>query len=121
MSLVSKLRSVVSHAKDAGASAAIEHLLAKRLEPYGELKSLRLNSREKTIEIEVLLKGESEPLAVKVLQYELQITPEQDFLVVKRAIASREWVTALLQDFVVGRPQPLPHQHSKMVRLVLNG
>lgn len=100
---------------------AIEHLLAKRLEPYGELKNLRLNSRDKTIEIEVLLKGEAEPLAVKVIEYELQTGPEQDYLIVKRAIASREWVTVLLQDFVVGRRQPLPHQHSKMVRLVLNG
>lgn len=121
MSLVNKLRGVISHAKDAGASVAIEHLLAKRLEPYGELKNLRLNSRDKTIEVEVLLKGEAETLVVKVLEYELQSEPDQDYLVVKRAIASREWVTALLQDFVAGKRHPLPQQHSKMVRLVLNG
>ena len=121
MSLVSKLKGVLSHAKDAGASVAIEHLLAKRLEPYGELKGLKLNSRERSIEVEVFLKGETEPLRVEVLEYELQMGPDQDYLVVKRVVASREWVTTLLNDFVVGRRQPLPHQHSKLVRLVLNG
>lgn len=121
MSFASKVWGAINQAKDAGASIAIEHLLARQLEPYGELKDLKLNSRERTIHLEVLLKGETLPLGVDVLEYELQTAADQDFIVVKRVVASREWVTELLRNFLVGRRQPIPHQHSKMVRLVLNG
>lgn len=120
MSIVSKLRGAFTHAKDAGASIAIEHLLARQLEPYGELKLLKLNSRDRSIHLEVLLKGESQPLSVEVLEYELVTTADQDFLIIRRVVASREWVTALLHNFLVNHRHPIPHQHSKLVRVVLN-
>src|SRR5690606_20178654 len=121
MSFASKVWGVINQAKDAGASIAIEHLLAKQLEPYGELKELRLNSRERKVHLEVLLKGELHSLGVDVLDYELQSAADQDYIVLKRVVDSREWVTELLRNFVVGRRHPIPHQHSRMVRLVLNG
>lgn len=121
MSFANKLWGAINQAKDAGASIALEHLLAKQLEPYGELKQLKLNSRERKIHVEVLLKGEMHPLGVDVLEYELQAAADQDYLVVQRVVASREWVTELLRNFLVGRRHPIPQQHSKLVRLVLNG
>jgi hypothetical protein len=111
----------MTQAKDAGASMAIERWLARQLEDYGELKMLKINSTDKTVHVEVLLKGEYQPLSVEIQEYEFSSEGGRDYIAVKRATASRDWVNAVIRNFLIGRKHPLPEQHSAMIRVVLNG
>lgn len=119
MSFVSKLKGAIHHAKDAGSSMAAEHFVAKQLEPFGELKHLQINSREKNIAVEVLLKGERDTLWVEIEDYEFINNDGLDYFIIKRAAASREWITTLLQSVIVGRRNLIPPQYSRMARMVL--
>lgn len=120
MSWTEKLRTAVHQVKDTGTSAAIRSWLSRELADYGELLDFKLNSREKRAELHVLLKGETLPLTVTIDDYELTSVSGADFIIVKRAQASREWVNAVLRNFLIGKRHSIPAQYSGVVKLVLN-
>ena len=121
MSWVEKIRGAITQVKDTGASAAIERWLSKELADYGELLDFKLSSRDKTVELHVLLKGEKEELTVHIEEYELVSSGEDDYVIIRRAKASREWVDAVLRKFLINKRHKIPKQYSSMVKLVLNG
>jgi hypothetical protein len=53
-------------AKDAMTSRAAQVYVNNRIARYGEVQTLRINSREKTMEVSCLLHGESDPITIKV-------------------------------------------------------
>jgi hypothetical protein len=116
-----KIKSVAGHAKDVGSSAAIRLWLAHEVASFGELKGFSINSRDKSARLELLLKGETLPIVLEILEYDLVETMGKPFLLLKRVRASREWLAALLDRFLVGRPYPLPAQHQKVLLTVLRG
>ena len=94
--------------KDSLASSAAKSLLAGRIERYGRLTELRIRSREKTIQVEILLVGEVEELKIEVERYRVTGVAGAHVVVIERLRASRQWVQLVLEDFVVGKPIPIP-------------
>jgi hypothetical protein len=105
--------------KDNSVSFLAEKMLAKRLEPYGRLVSFKLNSRERSATLELLLDGEKESVTVEVQEYVMAGNPNGTSIMVKRARASRPWLNTLLADFVLGRPFPVPEQYAAYLRNLL--
>ncbi len=77
-----------------------------------------IDSRQKTIQFEVLLKGETESLSVIVQEYEIISEETQTFIVVRKAVASREWINTLLHQFVIGQRFLLPDKYASLVKMV---
>jgi hypothetical protein len=120
MGLGDFVKGALGSVKDSGASAAIKGWLARELADYGEVLDFSINSRARSAELHVMLKGERERLTVHIDEYEIQ-SGERDWIVVRRARASREWVNAVLRKFVIDKRHQIPPQYSGMVKLVLNG
>jgi hypothetical protein len=120
MGLGDLVMGAIGSVKDSGASAAIHLWLSRELADYGEVLDFKINSRERSAELHLLLKGEREKLAVHVDEYEV-IAADKDYIVVKRARASREWVNAVLRNLVIGKRHQIPPQYSSLIKLVLNG
>ena len=89
-------------------SLALPMLNNAWLKPYGQATALKLNSTDKALEITLELKGESEPLRLHVQEYELVVQGSQKHLVIKRLTTSREWMTELARNFLIGKQLPLP-------------
>ena len=87
-----------------------EKVLAKRVEPYGKLLDVKIQSGANSASIKLLLKGETEPVALQIDEYRLFEEGADAYLEVKRASASREWLHLLIQDFLVGRRFSIPDQ-----------
>ena len=79
---------------------------------YGEITSLEINSQDKTIHFEALMRGEKDPIRVEILRYEIVRRDGRAFFVTKEIGTSREWVTTLAQKELVDRPIPLPETFS---------
>lgn len=77
-----------------------------------------IDSRQKTIQFEVFLKGETEPLNVIVQEYEIVSEGAETFIVAKKAVASREWVNTLIHQFVIGQKFLLPDKYASLVKMV---
>lgn len=121
MSWTNLVKGAIGQVKDTGASAALERWLARELADYGEVLDFKINSSGRHAQLHVLLKGEKDPLTVTIENYELSSEGSEDFIIVKRANASREWVNAVLRKFLIDKKHKIPAQYSSMVKLVLNG
>ena len=77
----------IGSVKDSGASAAIQRWLAREVADYGEVLDFKINSRTRSAELHVMLKGEREKLTIQIDAYEL-ISEDKDYIVVERARAA---------------------------------
>ncbi len=69
------------------------------LKGIGTMLKLQVVPDQGTMKIEVLLKGESEPLEVTVGEYECLNREEGGELVLRNIETSRQWINALLKGF----------------------
>jgi hypothetical protein len=105
--------------KDSSVSFILEKALRPKLERYGRLIRLKIDSRAKTATIEILPKGETDSITVWVERYELTEKPAGTYLIVQRASASREWLTLLMEDLLLGRSWLVPPQYATYVKLAI--
>lgn len=105
--------------KDNSVGFVIRKLLQQKLEPYGDIQSFELDSKSNTLSIKILLKGEMEPISLLVDEYEMRHEPSGTFFIIHRASASREWISRLLSDFLLGKPLAVPPEYASIARKIL--
>ena len=102
------LGNALQSARKKALEAAIKSLVNQRIEKYGQIMQLEIDPVQKRARLEIALKGEVTPLEVHIDAYELQSAESRLLLSIQKIRASREWITAALEDFVVGRQFPVP-------------
>ncbi len=95
-------------AKDAVTSKAAQAYLNKTFARYGEVERVKLDSRERTLEIVLHLHGESEPITASVGRYTIHEVGEKKYVEVADCTCSREWLQNLIEDFAHKRRIELP-------------
>jgi hypothetical protein len=89
------------------------------LKPYGALKELKLDTKQRTINAELELKGEAEPVRIQISEYELIDEDDAAYLVLKGITTSREWLTTLARDFAEDRRLKLPEAMRSYLPMLL--
>ena len=82
---------------------------------YGQLTALQLNSEDKSIDATFELRGEREPVSIRLEDYQVVEESGAAYVVVRRISTSREWLTALANDFAAGRRFKLPPEASGLL------
>ena len=88
------------------------------LKPCGALTDLKLDTSARWMQAELQLKGETEPVRIRVQEYELREENGRAFIVIKAVDSSREWLTTLLRDFAVDKPFELPDSVKKFLPMI---
>jgi len=96
-------------------SVALPMLNNAWLKPFGRATALKVDSTKKTAEIRLELNGEQTPLNIHVQDYQLTQEPNGTFIVIKAVTTSREWMTAMAREFLIGRRLPVPPEHAAMI------
>jgi hypothetical protein len=104
--------------KDSTNSFLIERALQRAIWDYGRMLNLNIDSRKKTVQCELLLKGETHPLTLVMQRYEIVTESAGTFIIIHEAAASREWVTTVLETCVRGKKIPIPEKYVKILRLI---
>lgn len=86
---------------------------------YGTMTELKIDHERKTIEATVMLKGEQEPIQIRLSQYVFQTQGEGGTFTVGEVIVSREWMNVLANEVLKDKPLPLPGSIVKWLKLVL--
>ena len=105
--------------KDTALSKGAQMAINTQIEAYGKVRSLYLDSKNKTIELEVLLEGEHEVLKVHVGHYELTEIDSHHQLKVNRVTISRAWINKLLSTYLERRTFDVPGEYTKMLKVVI--
>ncbi len=73
------------------------------LQPYGELTDFRIDSRERSLAGALRLKGECDLVRIHISSYDVFKNGEDVFVVFNSVTTSREWLTSLARQFLIGR------------------
>jgi hypothetical protein len=94
--------------KDRAVAAAAKVLINRKIANFGEVTELRLDNQRKTAGLELQLKGEALPISLEIGSYELSAEGNQDFVSLWELRSSREWITIVLNEYIVGKKFPVP-------------
>ena len=78
-----------------------------------------MDSKSKSIEMEVMLDGEKEPLSVHVQRYEMTQEGEKYFLEIQGVKTSRAWINVVASSYLEGKRFEIPAEYAKMLRVVV--
>jgi hypothetical protein len=101
-------RSLVQQLKDSALEQGLLLFLRPRFERYGEIKSLSLDTSEKLLTAEILLRGETTPLQVHQARYRTEQKGGEIQVVIYDLKLSREWAQNLIDDRFREIPLKLP-------------
>ena len=94
--------------KEAALEAAIKSLINREIEKFGVVTELAIDTQQRTMRAELDLRGEASRIWINVASYELSEKSGEVHLAFQNVTASREWITAALNHYVVNRTFRLP-------------
>jgi hypothetical protein len=103
------VRTLLRGSKDAALGVAARSFVNARLRGIGEVTQLSIDTEKRSVQCRLHLTGESKAIGVQVRKYSLRAGGNQMTMKIVDASASREWLTAALRTFVVGRTFRVPH------------
>jgi hypothetical protein len=104
--------------KDAAIAFAARSFLNGRLSAIGEVTEITLDTGRRRARLRVTLRGEPVPIDVELREYRLEQGNGGDWLRVVEAVASRDWLTAALRQFAVGRRFHIPPKAARTLQLL---
>ncbi|MBV8097847.1 MAG: hypothetical protein JOZ31_01685 [Verrucomicrobia bacterium] len=110
----------LADSKDRLISERIKQELNTHLARYGEVLDVKLNTRERGVQLSLKLKGEPDPTTINIGKYELIKEESQLWLAVdsQSIEASREWLTLVLQDQARRQRLPIPQKYAWAVEFL---
>src|SRR6202007_364413 len=110
----------LADSKDRLISERIKQELNTHLARYGEVLDVKLNTRERNVQLSIKLKGEPDPITVDIGKYEFIKEDTKLWLSVdsQSIEASREWLTLLLQDQAGRQRLPVPQKYAWAVEFL---
>jgi len=105
--------------KDAALSKGIQITINNQIKEYGKMLKLNLDSKQKSIEMEVMLEGEYEPLSLHVRNYEMTEENGKHFLKVRGVTTSRAWINIIASSYLEGKTFEVPAKYAKMLKVVI--
>ncbi len=94
--------------KEKGIGLGIKSLVNREIEGFGEVQDLSIDTEEKTMHVELDLKGEPSRVEISVGSYQVSEKDGKVFIKVKKLKASREWITAVLNKYIADKPFEAP-------------
>ena len=116
---MSLFKNLLDKTKGQAVSLAGRQILNSYLEKYGSMLNFSVQPETKTIDAEILLKGEPTPIKLTLSGYEIGGTAAAPTLRIAKVAASREWLEVVLREFVEGKPIDLPPKAAPLLKILL--
>jgi hypothetical protein len=113
------IKNLTLKGKDLAVSKALKTLGERYVSQFGKIMSLKLDSKKKEIDIELLLKGDSDPIEVHIKGYEIISEGNKRFIRAGDIDISKEWMKVLVQDHIIGRKFRVPDSYSKVLETLV--
>jgi hypothetical protein len=113
------VRDFARHGKDKAISKALEVLGESVISRYGRLMGFKLDSLARSIDLEVLLKGESTPITLTLHDYRFLSEGDKSFVTVGGVSVSREWMKILAEDLLKEKKFEIPAKYARLLDAVI--
>ena len=109
------LAALARGAKDGVIAISLKALVNDKFGQYGDITDCSIDTKVNKVVVQALLKGERERVTINLEKYEIEREGEVSYIVLKRFSSSREWVTLLLNRFLMGKRYKLPSAITKLL------
>jgi len=106
--MFSSIANALGAARDRAVEAAARTYLSQKIEKFGQLEKLDLDTRTKRLELQVTLKGEVSPIKLSIDAYDVVRRGNDSLIIIRELRASREWVELAAREFVIGQEFKIP-------------
>lgn len=76
------------------------NLVEHKLNKFGNMTSLQVDSKNKTMRLELELKGEATPIVVNITRYHLSEKAGKSYLRMEGVQTSREWINLVMEEYL---------------------
>ena len=104
--------------KDVTLAVAARFAVNARLRGIGQMTELSIDTKKRRLLVRLELVGEAEPIEIEVGRYNLKTKENITKLTIEEATASRPWIAAALQEFVVGETLSIPKKAAAILKLL---
>jgi len=85
----------------------------------GEMLNFSLDSQNKKIFLDVMLKGEAESLKVEIKNYKITQKEDKSFIEFDEVVTSREWINKVLELYANKQEFDIPNEYAKLLGVVV--
>ena len=78
-----------------------------------------LDSKTKSIALEVMLDGEVEPLRISVNKYEITEASGKHYVEIHDVVTSRAWINTLIKQYLNNKKFELPNEYVSLLKMVV--
>ena len=105
--------------KDKALSKGAKIALNKYISQYGNISNLSLNSKFKTMQLEILLDGDTKPIDVHIENYELIDNDSEYFLKISGIKTSKQWINRLAHEYLESKEFYIPSEYATMLKAIV--
>lgn len=105
MSIISK---IAKFADKVSESWTTKTYINSQIIDYGKVLDLVIDSKNKSITISALLKGEENPISINVEKYEVKKDADSAEIKIINAGSNKEWLDAGIRNFINGKSFDVP-------------
>ena len=105
--------------KDAALAKGAKAAINRQIKAYGEMLKLDLDSKNRSITLDVMLEGEKESLRIQVSRYELAEENGTYLLRVYGVETSRAWINTAAASYLEGRAFEIPAEYARLLKVVV--
>jgi len=89
----------LTNIKDFTLSKLLEIGINYKLKGIGKMLNLNIDSKNKKINLEVMLKGEKEPFSISINKFDILEENGKYYITIVNIDASREWINIVTEKF----------------------
>jgi hypothetical protein len=112
------LHGLLRGSKDAALALGVRSYVNAKFSRIGQMTALSVDTQKRTVHLRLELAGEDEPIDIHVKKYSLERRSAGASLTIADAVASREWLTEVLREFVIGRQFAIPDRAATILKLL---
>jgi hypothetical protein len=113
------IKDLAQQSRDKAVSKMLTIFGGELLGKYGKIMDIRLDSIERRIEIEVLLKGEPAPVDIRLEDYRIVSEGQRHFISCREILISREWMRILAEDLIRDRTFEIPSKYARLLDAII--
>jgi hypothetical protein len=87
-----------------------------RFGEWSRITRLELDTQSRSIDLEISLAGESEPLTARIALYEITEEEGRCFLAAEKIVTSREWINRLFEEHLKDRRVEIPQRYGTILK-----
>jgi hypothetical protein len=113
------LKNIMNKGKDLTISKALKFFINGKIKNYGKVGKIDIDSTQKTIDMELALKGETDSISVNISNYCLEKENNVGFFRFSGVEASRLWLANIIKDHICGNKVQVPDKYVGMIDSLL--